>query len=220
MNLLPLLLLTLTTATLVLRSGDRIAVDGMVREENGVVTFRSEGTLYSLPASEVERIDRVGATDGQEARQDARATRVPLAVSEEDRRRLIAELERNHSGKPSPPEQTVRPAPPPPTPAEVREQTEEELRWRRQAQSHEEAIRRASEELALLESREAELRSRIFQFVALGFKPHQFSYDSTLLVQTQEQIPYARLEVTRAERAYEQFRENARRQGVLPGWLR
>jgi hypothetical protein len=220
MNFLPILLLTLTTTTLVLRSGDRIAVDGTVREENGRVTFRSEGTLYSLPASEVERIVREQEAIAPAPAPRREEKRVDLAVSDQERRRLIADLERNHSGKPAPPEQTVKPAPPPPTPEEVRELTGEELRWRREARGHEEAIRRAIEELDLLETRARDLQSRIFQLVALGYKPHQFSYDTTVLAHTLEQIPYARLEVTRAERAFEQFREDARRQGVLPGWLR
>ena len=53
-----LLLLTLTTSTLVLRSGDRIAVEGTLREAEGVYTFRSGGQLYSLPKSEVDRVEQ------------------------------------------------------------------------------------------------------------------------------------------------------------------
>jgi len=37
---------------------------------------------------------------------------------------------------------------------------------------------------------------------------------------TLDQIPAAELEVTRAERANAQFRDDARKQGILPGWLR
>ena len=40
------------------------------------------------------------------------------------------------------------------------------------------------------------------------------------LVQTQEQIPRAELELHRAQREHDQFRDDARRQGVTPGWLR
>jgi len=68
--------------------------------------------------------------------------------------------------------------------------------------------------------RAAQLRSRIAGFLSLGYKPNQFSYDTAVLQTTLEQIPYAELEVTRAERAYTQFRDDARRQGVMPGWLR
>ena len=37
---------------------------------------------------------------------------------------------------------------------------------------------------------------------------------------TLEAIPSAQLEVQRAEREYDQFRDEARRRGVIPGWLR
>ncbi len=72
----------------------------------------------------------------------------------------------------------------------------------------------------LLESRAAELQAKIHSLVALGYKPAQFTYDTTELQRTRDRLPYARLEVTRALRANEQFREDARREGVLPGWLR
>ena len=68
--------------------------------------------------------------------------------------------------------------------------------------------------------RVSELQNKIQGFISLGYKPSQFTYDSTQLQNTLEQIPYARLEVTQAIRAYDQFREDARREGILPGWLR
>lgn len=214
MNLLPILLLTLTATTLVLRSGDRISVDdGMVREENGVLTFRSGGTLYSLPAGEIERT--VSGAERPTPAAKPEEPRAKLAVSEEQRRRLIEELEKNHAGTPAAPSRVLES---PRTPVDLN--NEDEWSWRRQARTHEEAIRRANEELRLLETRAEELRSKIFTLLALGFKPHAFTYDSTLLVRTQEQIPYARLEVERANRAFTELREEARRRGVMPGWLR
>ena len=216
MNLLPLLLVTL-----VLRTGERIIVDDSVREENGRVLFRFEGTLYSLSASEVEQIVE-GLEEQRSGAPVPRASepQLRLRVSEEERKRLIAELEKNHSGTPAPPEQTVKPVPPPRSRAEVRRETAEELHWRREARHHEEAIRRAMEDLALLENRASELQSRISGLISLGYRPRQFTYDTTQLARTLERIPQARLAVTRAERAYEQFREDARRQDVPPGWLR
>ncbi|MBV8519620.1 MAG: hypothetical protein JO197_19670 [Acidobacteria bacterium] len=222
-----LLLLTLTTSTLVLRSGDRITVEGDVRETNGVVTFRANGLLYSMPASEVDVDATKNAGTNAEWRRraaDADAKPAPqpkvkLKVSEAERKRLLEQLENNHSGSPAPPSQSVvdgphikvtEPTPPP----------GDEWSWRHQAQAHEEAIRRAKEEVAMLESRAQQLESEIRGFFALGYKASQFTYQSTQLQQAREQLPYAQLEVTRAERAYEQFREEARRQGVLPGWLR
>ncbi|HYU24176.1 MAG TPA: hypothetical protein VEO74_03155, partial [Thermoanaerobaculia bacterium] len=62
--------------------------------------------------------------------------------------------------------------------------------------------------------------AHIAGLLSLGYKPRQFTYDSTQLEATLAQIPRAELDVERAERAYAQFKENARRQGILPGWLR
>ena len=64
------------------------------------------------------------------------------------------------------------------------------------------------------------LRAHISGLLSLGYKPNQFSYDSTSLESVLDQIPYAELQVTRAERAYDEFREEARVKGILPGWLR
>jgi hypothetical protein len=224
-----LLLLTLTTSTLVLRSGDRINVEGDVRETNGVVTFRAGGLLYSMPSSEVDfDATKNAGTDADWRRRAAVPETtaetqaqpvVKLKVSEAERKRLLEELEKNHSGSATPPAQSVTHAPhievtePPPPPGD-------EWGWRHQAQAHEEAIRRAREEVQMLESRVHQLESEIQGFFSLGYKAHQFTYQSTQLQQAREQLPYAQLEVARAERAFEQFREDARRQGVLPGWLR
>lgn len=204
-----LLLLTLTTSTLVLRSGDRIAVEGTLREADGVYTFRSGGLLYSLPKSEVVRVEEPQRT----------STEKPvwkLRVSEEERKRLLAELAKNSAGTPPPPPPRFVPEAAP----KAVEPLGEESQWRMRARGHEENLRRAQEELALLETRAQALRDQIHSFLSLGFHPRQFTYQTTQLARTEEQIPYARLEVTRAERAWAQFKEDARRAGVMPGWLR
>jgi hypothetical protein len=215
-----LVLLLVATSTLVLRSGDRIPVEGTPVLKESVYTFRSAGKLYSLPASEVDRVDtEAPPADVVVTPEDRKAAPVRRrAVSEEERRRLLAELEKNHSGTST--AQAPPTLPPPPTHAEAQETKREQAEWRREARSHEEAIRRATEELQLLETRVADLQSKIYALVGLGYKPSQFTYDSAQLQQTIDQLPYARLEVTRANRAFEQFREDARRDGVLPGWLR
>jgi hypothetical protein len=216
-----LLLLLAVTSTLVLHSGDRIPVEGQPVQKDGVFMFRSGGLLYSMPASEVDRIESVTPA-GSNVKESAEKKETPRRkpVSKEERDRLLAELERNHTGTPPPPDQAPARLAPPPTREEVKETSREEWQWRREARSHEESIRRANEELALLETRVAELQQKIQSFVSLGYKPSQFTYDTTQLQRTIEQIPYARLEVSRAIRANEQFREDARREGVLPGWLR
>lgn len=215
-----LLLLLVLQSTLVLHSGDRIAVEGKPVEKDGILTFRSAGQLYSLPASEVARIEDAPEPGSvvevvAEAPKTRGVKRRP--VSKEERQRLLAELEKNHQGTGSMPAPIL---PPPPTREEAREAKREESSWRREARFHEEAVRRAKEELELLESRAHELQSKIHSLLAQGYKPKQFTYDTTQLQYTLEQLPRARLEVTRAIRAQEQFREDARREGVMPGWLR
>jgi hypothetical protein len=217
------LLLTLTS-TLVLRSGERIPVEGAVREERGVVTFRSNGRLYSMPRTEIDRIEKEEEAKPAPAPvevKDPKSTksRPRLAVSEEERKRLLAELEKNHGGvaREVP---IVREIPPPPSPEEAKEQRADENEWRRRAREHEEAVRRATEDLELLETRVAELQEQIQGFLSLGYKPRQFSYQTTELERNREQLPYARLELKRAQRAHDEFREDARKQGILPGWLR
>ncbi len=208
-----LLLFVTLTSTIVLRSGDRLVVEGRVREENGVVLFRADGLLYSMPASEVVSIE--GAPETRTAASPVKK----LAVPEEERKRLIAELEKNHGGTPPPPSKILaEPRPTPPAPEE--HEASEEWTWRRRAREHEESVLRARENLTLLETRVDELRSKIHTLVTLGFHPRQFTYDSSQLERTLAQIPGAELAVTRAERAQAQFREDARRLGVMPGWLR
>ena len=219
-----LLLFLAVTSTLVLRSGDRITVEGAVREENGVITFRSDGVLFSVPASEVERVELDEAMgdeeDVNEPTPHARAARRRLKVSAEERKRLLEALSKNRGGvAPSEPRELEMP-PPRQTEREARREREDESAWRRRARAHEEAVTRAIEDLELLESRIRELETKIVSLTSLGYEPHQFTYDTSQLIRTREQLPYARLAVERAQRAYDQFREDARREGVRPGWLR
>jgi hypothetical protein len=90
----------------------------------------------------------------------------------------------------------------------------------RPARAREEQVRRAQENLALLQQRISDLEFEISGFLSLGYTPQQFTYQTTQLAYAREQIPVAQREVSRAQRAYDQFRDDARRQGVLPGWLR
>lgn len=210
------------TDTLVLRDGHKVAVSGPVHEENGRLTFRgTNGTLYSLAASEVDlEATRAAAATPLIAR--PAESRRQLKVSEEERKRLLRDLEQNHAGRPAPSSQDILVNPPPPGPSreEVSAEKQDERQWRTRARQYEESIRQASENLELLRAKAERLRSQIAGLVSLGFRPNQFAYQSTELQSTLEQIPYAELEVTRAQRAWDQFREDARREGILPGWLR
>ncbi|HEU4523025.1 MAG TPA: hypothetical protein VFT12_13535 [Thermoanaerobaculia bacterium] len=213
-------LLLVITTTLVLHSGDRIDISGSIREENGRAVFRVPGgALYSLPLSEIDRA--ATAALEEDRRNAARPSSRKLKVSAEERDRLLAELAKNRNGQPPLPSQFLEQAiTPPPTPAQRAAEQDEEWRWRRAARDYEENVRRAEEHLQLLVNRMEDLEGEIRGFLSLGYKPREFTYQTTMLVSIREQIPAAELAVTQARRAYDQFREDARRQGVLPGWLR
>ena len=207
--------LTIPTPTLVLRNGARIDVDGSIRQEEGRVVFRHAGVLYSLPGAEVDfEATRAAAANVTLVRGDE--GKMKLKVSPEERDRLLRELEQNHNGTPTPGGGlNVFPASP-----EAATNSPEEWTWRRNARDYEEAVRRAKEELQMLYDRIDNLKQRILTLTSLGFKSGQFTYETSQLQLTYDEIPRAQLEVERAQRAYEQFRDDARRLGVMPGWLR
>jgi hypothetical protein len=207
--------LSIPTITLVLRTGERIGVDGTVRVDGGQVLFRSGGALYSIPAAEVD----FEASRQTETPAPVRIEAGPkLRVSREERERLLRDLEQNHSGTAANPNNVA--VLPGPSGIERQQMNEDEWAWRHEARSHEEGIRRAQEDLDLLQTRAEQLKAHIAGLLSLGFKPNQFTYDTTQLAYTLEQIPHAEVEVQRAQRGYDQFRDDARKQGVTPGWLR
>jgi hypothetical protein len=213
------LLMLVVSATLILRTGERIDIIGPLRQVDGQVIFRvPEGTLYSLPAAE---IDQEATTALEEARRKAAAPAPrKLKVTPDERDRLLADLAKNRNGQQPEPQRILTEPPPAPSKAEQAAERDAEWEWRRLARSYEENIRRAEENLQLLQNRIDELESEIRGLLSLGYTPRQFSYQTTVLVTTKERIPAAELAVTQARRAYDQFREDARRAGVMPGWLR
>ncbi|HEX2832058.1 MAG TPA: hypothetical protein VHW00_03535 [Thermoanaerobaculia bacterium] len=222
-----LLLVVLTTSTLVLRSGDRIDVDGPIQEKNGVITFKSEGRLYSMPLEEID-VEASNKADDAIAAEEAEAKAIAeeeermrkLRVSPEERKRLFEELAKNHNGTPAPKQRLLEEPVPSKSAEQVAGEKRDEWSWRREARSYEDAVTRAKEELALLEARIEELQSQISGFLSQGFKPSQFTYQTTQLERTKAQIPRAQLELQRAQRELDRFREDARKQGIMPGWLR
>jgi hypothetical protein len=214
-TLLLLTALTIQTPTLVLRSGHRIDIDGSVRQEETRVVFRSHGVLYSLPATEVDfEATRTAGLNVSLVRSEE--DRMKLKVSREERDRLLRELEQNHNGTPANPDGLKTP---PPSPETV-QNNGEEWTWRRNARAYEDSVRRAKEELQMIQDRIDGLKQRIRSLASQGFKPNQFTYETSELQLAYESIPRAELEVERAQRALDQFRDDARRLGIMPGWLR
>ncbi|HEX9983830.1 MAG TPA: hypothetical protein VGF69_11240 [Thermoanaerobaculia bacterium] len=198
---------------LVLKSGERIETDEAPRTESGVVVFKVDGQLFSMPVAEVdEEATRLAA----EEKPAETETTKKLKVTPEERDRLLRELSKNHSGTPAAP---LKPSSTVDV-VEKKPENDDEAYWRRRAKDHDEAVLRAKEELQFLHARLEKLRAEINTFLILGFRPHQFTWQTSRLVRTEEQIPRAELELTRAERARTDFREEARRAGVMPGWLR
>ncbi len=213
------------TTTLILHNGTRYEVDGPIREEQGRIIFRTSGSLFSIPLADVDlEATRASLTKPVVATSDKDKR---LRVSAAERDRLLHELEQNHSGKPAT-EAKLEKAVEAREPDRVEEPTAEtraddkgaEWSWRAAARAHEEAVRRAREDADLLRTRAEALKRQVEQFFALGYHANQFTYQSSELQLTLDQIPAAELDVRRAQRANDQFREDARRQGILPGWLR
>ncbi len=221
MNLIASLLiitaLSIPTPTLVLKTGKHIAVDGPVRLESGIVLFRSGGSYYSVPADEVDLDATRGP--GSSVTVTAAEEKNKLRVTSSQRERLLRDLEQNHTGTPAPKEQTTIPDAPRRAESDSAPKGDE-WQWKNSARAYEEEVRRAREQLELLARRREELRLQISGFLSQGYKPGQFSYQTTVLASVEEQIPQAELEVQRAERSHRQFLDDARRQGVMPGWLR
>jgi len=191
-------------------------VDGLIQVDGERVLFHSNGGFYSVAASEVDFDASRQITT--EPAPSPLAGRSKLRGTPEERERLLKELETNHGGTPA--SESALDVVPGPTPAERSQTSQDEWSWRYRAQSYQESIQRAQENLDLLRDRADQLKAHITGLLALGYKPEQFTYDSSELANALDAIPSAELEVTRAQRAWDQFRDDARRQGITPGWLR
>ena len=217
--LAPLLLaaaLSIPTNTMVLRTGERIAIEPPLRVDGVQVLFRAGGRLFTIPAEEVDL--EASRSEESPAQTQVASRAMKLRVSKEERDRLLRDLEENHSGTAAPMGRLdVLPAL---NPSQRAQLSDEEWAWRNKTRDYEEGITRAKEDLNLLQDKAEALKAHIAGLLSLGFKPNQFTYDSTQLAYTLDQIPQAELEVTRSQRVYEQFRDDARKQGVTPGWLR
>lgn len=228
---------------LVLRSGAVMEIGEVVTVEDGALLFLStDGTLYSLPMSQVDvvatesrmarrvtsgdpRTERDGGS--KPASEGAPSPRLPvpdqLPHSEEEKRRILAELESySHTGSGHGRQ--------PPRAADGREKSSdleisvegsgEEDEWRRTAREYEARIATLEEELGLMKRRERQLNAQLLYLSGSTGDATQYSYLVNELENLRAAIPTARraLEATRAR--YREFRTRARRAGVPPGWLR
>lgn len=220
--LLAVSLLSQPVDRLILRTGEQIPIRGDITVSGGVVLFESEGgTLYSIPTHEID----FEATD-QLARLEQSGSLAPpprsLRVSEEEKQRLLREISENHRGVPTPSQdwESAKPEPARTRAEDTPKQSQDEWHWKNLARQHEESLRAADEELTLLVKTESDLERQVLGFLSLGYQPNQFSYQVLRLQTTRDSMDRARLEVERARRRLDQFRDDARRQGILPGWLR
>jgi len=235
--------LTTPTDTIVLRSGEQIPVSGGVTFDGNRAVFRHlDGTLYSIPLNEIDvertesavtlstvtRRPRTAAEDQvlDELLRAAEARSLSsrsLVVSDDEKQRLLVEL-RKSRGTPAPPHpyaplRTSTEASPAGETLEVSKKSDEWY-WREKARGYQEQVRRRKEDLLMLIDKEQNLSDEILGLLSLGYNGDQFSYQVLGLARTRDQIPQARLELERAERALSQFMDDARRQSILPGWLR
>jgi hypothetical protein len=241
-TLLAVTALSTPSDEIVLRTGERIAVSGDVTADGSRVVFRAtDGTLYSIPVAEID-VEATASPSptpprARPARSEAENAALDqlvksmaskslsnrnLVVSEDEKRRLLEGLKESR-GTPGP----VRPYEPlsfdssESSPKELAgPRGSDEWYWRDRARAHKERVLQRKEDLRMLVEKEQDLSDEIINLLNLGYNGNQFSYQVLSLARVRDQIPYARLEVERAERAYAQFRDDARRQGILPGWLR
>jgi hypothetical protein len=141
-----------------------------------------------------------------------------IVVSDEEKERLIEEAAKSR-GVPAPPD-PLTPSTPETTRPSSAESSRDEWAWREKSRGYHERVRRAKEELQLLVEKERRLQDEILGLLSLGYNPNQFNLQVLQLAHTRDSLPRAQLNLERAERELAQFKEDARRQGILPGWLR
>lgn len=228
--------------TIVLKAGERIAVSGGVTLDGSRAVFRTrEGALYSIPVDEIDVEATANASPDPVAPRKARTAAEnkaldalvsataskslagrTLVVSEEEKRRLLDALKESR-GTPEPPRpyQPVSFDDSKSAPREMAgDRDSEEWVWRDRARGFQESVKQRKEELRMLVDKEQQLSDEIIGLMNRGYNGNQFSYQVLSLARVRDEIPYARLELERSERALAQFMDDARRQGILPGWLR
>lgn len=223
--LLSVTLLDEPIGVLVLRSGHQITVDGRMTVQNGNLVFRDRsGVLYSLPLTEIDqqatlKLHTASAGEPDPSRPAIRRVEptLKLRVNAEEKQRLLKELEKSR-GTPAAPAPRAKALEINET-VEIRDHSDE-ARWRAESRNFEENVRRKQENLEMLRERAQRLEDEVRALLSFGVPPDQYSYSLVRLQDTRSMLDQAQLDLTQAQRDLADFRERARRQGILPGWLR
>jgi hypothetical protein len=223
--------LTSPVEQIVLRSGAVIDVLEVVKLERGRVVFAgADGSLFSIRLSEIDveatdaRLGRPGEDPedpmirprGESSELEPVTRKLP--VSEEEKKRILAEMEKkSHTGRAAP--EVVYEEPEPDLKVSVEGRTDEE-EWRRRARALRDAVDRAKKELDLAIRQERQLNDVVLFFAGRSGDASNYGYLVHQLQDVRSMIPRLRISLEQAEQAWLRFQDDARRQGVLPGWLR
>lgn len=220
-------MLSLLLATvLTLDGGSRIEGEIVERANGRVIVRTATGVLYSLAESSI-RSESVTPVSLPEVRATAvkreRSARLPdlkIRVADAEKKRLLAELSKNHSGKTAPKQSwEIARAEPAEEQLVVTERSDESY-WREESRKRGEAVLQAKERLELMTRREQELEDTVRMMLATGVNPDYMGHQMNALADARTMRDQARLDIGRAERDFRALQEDARREGILPGWLR
>jgi hypothetical protein len=210
------------TEVLVLRSGARIKVAGAVDVQANKAVFRDPaGAFYSVDVSEID-LEATATRGSRKPSAGSAPTPTPaagrkLAVSAEEKARLLKELSLSR-GQPAPrpkPEEASPKASPTPEPSKKAENEDE---WRARGKAAQGAVDRAKNDIELLQRREDELESMLLML--RGYGDEMLTAQLLELERTRTALEYGKQNLVEAERAWFDLQEEARVKDVLPGWLR
>lgn len=200
-------------------------MSGPVTIEEGKVLFHlANGTLVSMPSKEIDLdATRALASTAPLRRPMPAAERKRLRVSVDEKQRLLANLQKSRAGA-----SVSRKSLPAPLPASLDttdmdvevEARGDERYWKSTSRELRENVKRATEEVQWLEAREQRLGDELLALRAYGYDSRHFSDRVFELQDTRDAIEGAKLDIARAKRELAQFQDDARKQGILPGWLR
>ena len=234
MRALALSLLTLmsaaTVTTIELRSGEIIAADGVVEQQGSRTVFRVGTRAFSLASEEIVSLEvheavPTAAPEPALPRTEAiHVSAVPprtstLNVDRQTAERVLNAIQPATEGTGR--DQRALPAPvtfPPPSPDEP--DPGDEHYWRERWRQAQDGVADARQDLEWLRARERRLNDEILSLIALGYHESQMGRQAWQLQNTRDEIERAALRIQRAERELTRVRNDARREGAPPAWLR